>query len=197
MIAQANSTRNQAAAKPTSPTVKSSWRLMRRFVVWMLAGVGVGLLIVLVIARQSNYDPTPTLTPQLFHSAHERWKKTETRNYDIEVRVTGPQAAVYRVQVRDGEPIAAWRNGDPLKTRRTFGTWSIGGMFATISRDIEALERSSAAGRQTPLILRAAFHPEYHYPEHYRRIDNGSRKGSDSIAVTWDVTEFRVVESKE
>jgi hypothetical protein len=42
------------------------------------------------------------------------------------------------------------------------------------------------------LILRASFNSRYAYPEHYRRIDNGSRKGSDSITVTWDVVDFRV-----
>ena len=63
-----------------------------------------------------------------------------------------------------------------------------------LSRDVEAIERAAAKGSQPPLILRAAFHPAYHYPERYRRIDNGSRKGGDAIAVTWDVTEFRVAE---
>jgi len=109
------------------------------------------------------------------------------------VTVHGPQPATYRVEVRDGEAIAAWRNGEPLKSQRTFGTWSVPGMFSTISRDVEAIERAAAEHRQRPLILRAAFHAEYGYPERYRRIDNGSRKGGDSIAVTWEVVEFRVV----
>ena len=67
-------------------------------------------------------------------------------------------------------------------------------MFATMSRDVEAIERAASRGAQQPLILRAAFDPKYSYPAKYRRIDNGSRKGSDAIAVTWDVVEFRVIE---
>ena len=67
-------------------------------------------------------------------------------------------------------------------------------MFATISRDIEAIERAAAKGAPLPLILRAEFDAKYAYPARYRRIDNGSRKGGDSIAVTWDVNEFRIVE---
>ena len=43
------------------------------------------------------------------------------------------------------------------------------------------------------MILRASFNTKYGYPERYRRIDNGSRKGSDSVAVTWEVVEFRVI----
>ncbi len=167
---------------------------LRRFVGWTFVGIGVGLVVVLFFVRQANYDPTPTLTPALFEAAHERWKAAAPRSYDIEIRVTGPQASTYRVEVRDGEPQAAWRNGQPLTTRRTFGTWSVPGMFATMSRDVEAIERAAERGAQTPLILRAEFDPKYSYPAKYRRIDNGSRKGSDAIAVTWDVVEFRVVE---
>jgi len=166
----------------------------RRFVAFMMVGIGIGLLVMLVVMRQANYDPTPSLSPEQFHAAHESWKAHKIPSYDIEVKVTGPQAATYRVEVRDGEALAAWRNGQPLISQRTFGTWSIPGMFSTISRDVEAIERAAAEHRQRPLILRAAFNSQYGYPERYRRIDNGSRKGGDSIAVTWDVMEFSVIE---
>ena len=151
----------------------------------------------LIVMRQVNYDPTPSLSPAQFHAANDHWNAHRIPTYDIEVKVTGPQAAVYRVQVRDGEAVAAWRNGQPLQSQRTFGTWSVPGMFSTMSRDVEAIERAAREHQQRPLILRAAFNPEYGYPERYRRIDNGSRKGSDSMAVTWDVVEFRVVTESE
>src|SRR5438132_1392979 len=116
-LADGDSTRRPIALRTPSR--------LRRLVLWTLAGNAIGLMIVLFALRQANYDPTPTLTPQLFRAAHERWKSIAPLNYDIEVRVTGPQAAVYRVQVRDGEPQAALRNGQPLNSRRTFGTWSV------------------------------------------------------------------------
>jgi hypothetical protein len=169
---------------------------LRRFVAYTLVGLALGGVVGLFILRQANYDPTPTLTSELFEAAHEHWKAAGPKDYDIEVRVTGPQAAVYRAEVRDGEPIAAWRNGQPLASRRTFGTWSVVGMFATISRDVEALERAAAKGAPPPLILRAEFDTQYSYPARYRRIDNGSRKGGDAIAVTWDVVEFRRADSR-
>src|SRR5438876_4481632 len=150
---------------------------LRRFLAWTFIGIGMGLVIVLFALRQRNYDPTPTLTPEAFEVAHERWNSAAPSSYDIEVCVTGPQAATYRAQVRDGEPQAAWRNGQPLTSRRTFGTWSVPGMFATISRDVEALERAVAHRATPPLILRAEFDAQYGYPVRYRRIDNGSRKG--------------------
>lgn len=165
-----------------------------RFVAYSILGICLGLVAMLIVMRQAHYDPTPSLSPEQLHAAHEHWKAHKIPSYDIEVKVSGPQAAVYRVEVRKGDAVAAWRNGQALQSHRTFGTWSIPGMFATISRDVEAMERAAAANKQPPLILRAAFHPEYGYPERYRRIDNGSRKGSDSIAVMWDVTSFRLID---
>ena len=76
---------------------------MRRFVLWTLAGIGIGLVITLLGLRWASYDPTPTLTPKLFYAAHERWKAGALLNYDIEVRVNGSQPATYRVEVRNGE----------------------------------------------------------------------------------------------
>src|SRR5262245_36073700 len=147
--------------------VAASDSSLRRFIVWTLIGIGLGLVAVLIVLRQVYRDPTPSLTPELFHAAHERWKVNPPPNYDIEIRVTGPQAAVYRVEVREGEARAAWRNDKALATRRTFGTWSVPGMFSTMSRDVEAVERAAARGAASPLILRAAFNAEYGYPERY------------------------------
>jgi hypothetical protein len=200
-VAFDNATAGALAAMPADPSAarlaRGAGSNLRRFVIWMLIGIGLGVTVMLIALRQLNYDPTPSLTPKLFHAAHERWKANPVASYDVEIGVTGPQAATYRVEVRDGQPQAAWRNGKPLTNRRTFGTWSVPGMFATISRDIEAIERAAAKGAPLPLILRAEFDGKYAYPARYRRIDNGSRKGGDSIAVTWDVIEFRLVRPGE
>jgi hypothetical protein len=165
---------------------------MRRFVAWSLIGAAAGLVAALFMLRRATYDPTPSLTPELFYAARERWQAAAPANYDIDIRVTGSQPAVYRVQVRGGNATAAWRNGQPLASRRTFGTWSVPGMFSTISRDIEAIERHAAgkADRFTPrLILRAEFDPHYSYPARYRRIEQWS-----TVEVAWEVTSFRVVD---
>ena len=167
-----------------------------KFVAWTLIGGTLGILGTLIALRIVNRDPTPALTPELFHAAHERWKQTAPTNYDIEIRVTGNQPATYRAQVRGGQAQAAWRNGQPLTSRRTFGTWSVPGMFSTISRDVEQLERE-AAGQADPrlpkLILRAKFDERYSYPARYSRIEWGSRKGTTAQGVTWEVTKFNVI----
>jgi len=198
-MSKAEEEHEAVGGRGSAPPVEGSQSpaTLRRFVAWTLVGLAIGSAAALLVLRQLYGDPTPPLTAAVFEAAHERWKAAAPANYDIEVRVTGPQAATYRVEVRDGEPQAAWRNGKPLMTRRTFGTWSVPGMFSTMIRDVEAIERAAAGHKQTPLILRAEFDANYSYPVRYRRIDNGSRKGSDSIAVAWDVTQFRIIESAE
>ena len=170
---------------------------LRRFALWTLAGLALGAIGSLVVLGVLKRDSTPRLTPTDFYATLDRWKANPQLNYDIEIEVTGPQAAVYRAEVRDGQPIAAWRNNQPLTQRRTFGTWSVPGMFSTMARDVDVVERR-ADGRAKPgeieLILRAEFDPQYHFPRRYERIEWGSRRGSDAVSVTWRVVRFRAIE---
>ena len=111
-----------------------------------------------------------------------------------EIQVRGNQPATYYVEVRGGDARLALRNGKPLTQRRTFSTWSVPGMFATMSRDVDALERRAAgqADASTPdLNLRATFGPRYGYPARYRRLQYRS-----SVEVEWEVTRFEVVPSE-
>lgn len=172
-----------------TPPAKAS--AMRQIVLFTLSSAAAAAIAVFIVLRIRNYDSTPDLTPDLFYAAQERWRSAAPSDYDIDARVTGSQPATYRVQVRGGQPIAAWRNGQPLGQRRTFGTWSVPGMFATIARDIEAVEKhaSGKAERFTPrLTLRAEFDPKYSYPARYRRFEQWS-----PVEVQWEVTEFRVL----
>lgn len=164
-----------------------------RRVVWsLLGGAALGIALTLLVVRTLNRDPTPVLTPADFQAARERWKQQEPPNYDIEVQVSGSQPATYRVEVRAGEAQSAWRNGRPLSQQRTFGTWSVPGMFSTISRDVDNLQRHAEgrADATTPrLTLRAAFDPKFGFPQRYTRIEWGS-----DVEVSWEVKRFEVVE---
>lgn len=178
-----------------TPTPKRGQAPLRGLALLALAGIALGVIAAIVYLRYVNYDPTPLLTPEAYYAARDRWRASGPKDYDVEIKVAGPQAATYRVQVRDGLPQAAWRNGHPLKQRRTFGTWSVDGMFSTISRDVEAIERRAAgeAGiNETELILRAEFDPQYDYPRIYRRIEWGSRRGSTATTAEWEVIHFQI-----
>jgi hypothetical protein len=166
----------------------------RVFVLWLLAGLFIGGVATLFIVRSRIADPLPAMKPADFYAAREKWEKNELPNYDIEVEVTGTQGATYRVHVREGKAIAAWRNNLPLLQERTFSTWSVRGMFGTISRDIDRVERL-AAGKAVPntprLTLRGEFDAETGYPRRYRRIEWGS-----PVEVSWKVTKLDVIQAQ-
>lgn len=162
----------------------------RVFVLWLLVGIFVGVVATLFYLRRRIADPLPEMKPADFYAAREKWEQNEPPNYDIEVEVTGTQGATYRVQVRDGRAIAAWRNDKPLLQERTFSTWSVRGMFGTIARDIDRVERL-AAGKAEPntprLTLRGEFDAQTGYPRRYRRIEWGS-----PVEVSWKVIRFEI-----
>lgn len=161
---------------------------LRRAGCWLLVGMTVGTIAALVYLRWSLADPTPALSLESFRQGQDLWREREVENYDIEIQVSGPQPATYRVEVRRGEAVAAYRNQRPLTQQRTFGTWSVPGMFSTMRRDLDQVERrlASPANINLPnLTLRAAFHPQFGYPERYLRMESGSMQD-----VSWQVTQF-------
>lgn len=158
------------------------------FLLWLAAGLVVGVIATLVILRWQYADPMPEISPADFYAARDRWQKHDAANYDIEVRVTGSRPAVHRVEVRDGKATAAWINDVPHSQQRTYSTWSVPGMFGTIGRDIDHIECHAAgkADHTTPrLTLRAEFDSESGLPRRYRRIEWGS-----PVEVSWEVVKF-------
>jgi hypothetical protein len=154
------------------------------------AGVAAGVVSIFFISAWQNRDPSPEFTRAEFEAAQRRWERSGPPDYDIAVEVVGRQPAVYRVEVRGGEVTSATIDGRPLKQRRTWSTWSVPGMFATMETDVSNRERftSGKGDRFTPnLTLRAAFHPTYGYPQRYRRIEWETDRD-----MIWEVKDFRI-----
>jgi hypothetical protein len=191
---------NEEFAEAEASARASGASARRALVTWILLGTGAGAalsLAALGFLSLIRFDAPPELTPARYYEAVKQWETNAPPNYDIEVEITGPQSAHYRVEVRGGEPTSALRNGVPIKQRRVYGTWSVPGMFGTMSRDVEALERRAAGQAQAneqELVLRAQFDPVYGYPARYERIEWGSARGSTSTAAMWQVTRFKLVE---
>ncbi len=178
----------QAVSSEQQAQNVSSGGTLRRAGCWLIVGTMAGLAISLAILRWRLADATPALTEESFRSARQQWADRAPADYDLEVVVRGPQPGKYRVQVRGGQSVAAFRNDRPLAQQRTFGTWSVPGMFGTISRDLAQIERrrSGQADRHTPdLTLRASFDPVLGYPRRYLRMEAGSTQD-----VSWEVTRF-------
>ena len=154
----------------------------------MLAGMLFGLAAMLgitVIARQGRLRP---LTPEAFETARQRWQTHGPEDYDVLATVSGRQPAIYRVEVRGGKIRSALRNGQPLRQRRTMGTWSVPGMFGTIAADLESQRRiaDGTANATTPHVrLRADFDTQLGYPIRYHRMELRGQGGNYEIA--WDV----------
>jgi hypothetical protein len=180
-------------ATPESPASGPEPRapIFRRVLIGLAAGLVLGLLAMIVLAIATRGSVSPRLTPEVFQAAISKWKQEGPEDYNIEIQVRGNQPATYYVEVRGGDARVALRNGKPLTQRRTFSTWSVPGMFATMSRDVDVLERRAAGQRDASmpdLNLRATFDPRYGYPARYRRLQYRS-----SVEVEWEVTRFEVV----
>lgn len=160
----------------TGDRVGSSTR--RRWLKGLLAAnllLGVSAVLVLVARRRG----LPTVTAERLTQARAVWSERGPSSYRVRVRVTGRQAAIYEVVVRDGEVAAASRNGQPLKSSRTLGTWSVPGMYTTIQLDLDAIARGQ------PVMIRAEFDERLGYPRRFHRLDTSGTTGNPE--VYWEV----------
>ena len=136
----------------------------------------------------------PTLDRARLDAARELWTRTQVPDYHIEIVVQGRQPATYAVDVEKGEAVKALRNQNPLTQPRTFGTWSVDGMFRTIESDILSFESqldvSKSSGKLPTLMLRAEFDPQYGYPKRYFRAD-----WQRNLETNWVVSRFERTES--
>jgi hypothetical protein len=137
----------------------------------------------------------PLVTEEMLADAQATWQRTAPDSYDVEVAVIGRETATYRVEVRDGEIQTASRDGQPLRQQRTWGTWTVPGMFETIARDVAAVEqaRSGKLESGTPqLVLRGQFDPQWGFPRRYQRTE--LHKFGANQEVLWEVTSWQAGE---
>ena len=132
----------------------------------------------------------PEIDQAALDEARDAWRQNGPSDYNIEVAVTGPRAAVYRVEVRGGKATKALRDGDPLTDARTLGTWSVPGMFDTLQLDVDHIDKPiEINARESHFVSpRAEFNSQYGYPSRYRRIEWGS-----NMEAGWEVSVFEVV----
>jgi len=163
-----------------------------RWIIVALAAAVVTFAVIMVIVGVRRGTMVP-LTGERLEQATKLWDEHGAADYDIEIQVAGRQAARYQVQVRGGEPQQATRNGEPLSQKRTWWTWSIPGMLETLRSDVRNMERYAAGEKGVPhLSVLVEFDPELGYPRHYVRVESVKMGGNPE--VTWNVTEFNIVE---
>ncbi len=179
---------------PASTDPSQRLRRVATYTTAGLLGVVAGIIGLLAIVITRHQDTLPRLTPHDFYEAKARWEANSPPSYDIEIGVTGRQAAVYYAEVRKGEVFAATRDGEVLSRLRTIDTWTVPGMFTTIHSDVVNLERHLAgtADQSTPqLLLRGYFDNQTGAPLRYHRTE--LRKWGPNVEVMWEVTRFEIV----
>jgi len=169
-------------------------RLIATYTTAGLLGVASAIAGLLAIVILQHKQTLPKLTPDRFFEAKVCWEENAPPSYNIQIAVTGRQAAVYYAEIRDGEVFAATRDGDMLSRRRTVDTWTVPGMFATIQSDVVNLEKHLAgtADRNTPqVLLRGYFDEQTGVPLRYHRTE--LNKWGPNAEVMWEVTQFEIV----
>lgn len=177
-----------------SPDPSQRIRRIATYTTAGLLGIAAGIIGLLVIVVFRHQQSLPKLTPQAFYEAKARWEENAPSNYNIEIAVTGRQAATYYAEVRDGEVFAATRDGEVLSRLRTIDTWTVPGMFTTIRADVVNLESHLAgtADQGTPqLLLRGHFDERTGAPLRYHRTE--LRKWGPNVDVMWEVRKFEVI----
>jgi hypothetical protein len=155
-----------AAAVSTARRANASW-----FGWATVVGFAVTTLVLIGLHFVADRQLQP-LTRNAYEAAWQRWQQNGPKSYQLEVEVTGRQAARYQVRVERGEAVSATRDGVPLKQHRVWFTWTVPGMFETIQRDLEQLERAQRGEPNSRgLTVLVFFDPELGYPVRYLRAE--------------------------
>lgn len=166
-----------SAAQVGSASRKAPWRIF--IIGLLLVGGVIGAMVMMRAGR------LPLMSRADFDAGKGVWQESKPSSYKITVEVKGMQPGVYDVVVENGIASSARFDGRDLTRQRTFGTWSVTGMFDTLARDLETNDKHDY------LMLRAEFDPQYGYPTRYERIE--MRTGVHD-ALQWEVTSFEATE---
>lgn len=145
---------------------------------WFVAMIMVVLIGGVFLIRGQRL---PSLDRSRFELAKSQWLDTRLNDYEVEVTVTGRQPGLYTVKVENGIATESTMDGRALTRPRTFGTWSVDGMFETLQRDLDTNEEDNN------LMLGAVFDDTFGYPLRYERVE--LRTGVHD-SLQWEVTRF-------
>jgi len=154
------------------------------FVVISAAAAVAGVLLAL------NYfvaERLPALTAAALDAASAKWDASGPASYDMDIELRGARPGTVHVEVRDQQVTSETRDGlEPGKW--TWDTWSVPGMFDTLSQDLETSEdpeQTIQAAAGTTWRLRCEFDEKNGLPRKYDRfVTNGPE-------VSWQVTIFQ------
>ncbi len=171
---------------PTQSSFTSSRRTILTAFVGLLATLT--LLLILALMAMRRHDLTD-LTEENASTAQAAWRVSGIDDYWIQTEVQGKQPAVYEVEVRGGKVIQARCNGNPLTDSRTMGTWSVPGMFSTITADMKRNANRGPTDGQLALLV--DFDDDFGFPRRYLRSEWGTHD-----STSWQVISFTIRNGK-
>jgi hypothetical protein len=170
--------------QPTPAT--SGGALSTRAIVFALASIALAIAFVLLALQYFVAERLPELTEAQLQAAMERWQKNGPASYDLDVELRGAQPGHVHVEVRQHEIENETRDGR-TPGRWTWDTWSVPGLFDTLSQDLGIAENPEGqiqAAQGTKWRLQCEFDPQFGYPKQYHRLVTGGPE------VFWHVTAF-------
>jgi hypothetical protein len=176
------STENDIAADPAASR-PVPWRSIAIIVIAFAAAVsGVILAMNYFVAER-----LPALTEGTLNAASANWDANGPASYDMDIELRGARPGTVHVEVRDKEVTAETRDGR-VPGKWTWDTWSVPGMFDTLSQDLQTAanpEQAIQAEAGTKWRLRCEFDENNGLPRKYHRlVTNGPE-------VFWQVTSFK------
>ena len=162
-------------------------RVSRRTTAFVLASLALAIAGVVLALQYFVVEHIPDLTDAKLASATKRWQEKGPANYDMDIEIRGAEPGSAHVEVRNRVVTAATRDGR-VTPEHTWNTWSVPGMFETLSRDIEIAEdpeKAIQAAPGTKWRLRCEFDPVLGYPRRYHRMVTGG-----GPEVYWRVAQF-------
>lgn len=156
-------------------------------VVFAIASFTIAVASIALALQCFVAESVPELTEVSLEQAMARWDKSGPMSYDMDIELRGARPGNVHVEVRNREVVAETRDGrEP--GRWTWKTWSVPGMFDTLTQDLQIAEdpeQQIQAAKGTKWRLRCEFDAQFGYPLRYHRLVTGGPE------VFWQVTKFQ------
>jgi Family of unknown function (DUF6174) len=171
-----------------SPSVNSSRsNLSMRTVAFVVASFALALVCLVLALEYFVAERLPELTEEKLRAAMALWQTAGPASYDMDIELRGARPGQVHVEVHNKEVELETRDGR-TPGRWTWDTWSIPGLFDTLSQDLDIAqdpEQQIQAAPGTIWRTRCEFDSKLGYPAKYHRLVSGGPE------VYWRVTAFQ------
>ena len=162
-------------------------RMPPRSFAYIVVAFAAAVACVILAMNYFVAERQPALTEESLNAASGKWDANGPASYDMDIELRGTRPGIVHVEVRDKEVTAETRDGR-VPGKWTWDTWSVPGMFDTLSQDLQTAanpEQAIQAEAGTKWRLRCEFDEKNGLPRKYHRlVTNGPE-------VFWHITSFK------